>query len=650
MTSKIDFKQLTGQGIRIGIVDSGYSPNQCKINIGDCIDFSVLNEQKVDASQGSDYRDEIGHGTACAGIIFKKAPEAQIFPVKIFKRELVSDDEKLAMAIEWCVKQGVHLINLSLGTTATSNLQKLKAICELAFRNHIFIIAATSNDEQESFPASFKHVFGVTGGKISGKYDYYFDGSRSVQCIARGDRQRLDWLNGQKIFMGGTSFAAPHMTGIIALILQKYPGISYQELSEMLTKYSLKEEPKLANSNELYQGPAMPIIQNQSALKLSEIHQQNDISWIQKAVIFPYNKEMHSLVRFRNLLSFEIKNIVDVVGKKTIGKDSGQVIGAEESGIVVQKQLEYCLEESDTIILGYLNELSRIKRRDMIKEVLELALEHEKNVYSLSPIIENKYTELLKQFKNKNLYVHFPLVTYSDFKMITNTFDWRTPSRKPVIGVFGTSPQQGKFTAQLALRQELIKEGYRVGQLGTEHQSALFGFDFTFPNGYDGHQSIQIPVDLHITLLHSVMTGIENKNPHITIVGGQSGIIPYNFAERSQGYTLSSLIMILGTIPDAYILVVNSIDEFDYIHDNINVLKGLGKGETILLVFSDKRKDVINTFGRSSVVQHALSGEEVQATIKKFEDRFGIPATEIVSRKGRKKMLSIVENYFSDDQ
>ena len=117
----------------------------------------------------------------------------------------------------------------------------------------------------------------------------------------------------------------------------------------------------------------------------------------------------------------------------------------------------------------------------------------------------------------------------------------------------------------MVLRRELQKLGYKVGQVGTEHQSALFGFDFTFPNGYDGHHNIQIPMDLHITLLHSVMAGIEHNDPHIIIVGGQSGIIPYSYAEKSQGYTLSSLIMIMGTVPDAYILVVNSIDELDYI-------------------------------------------------------------------------------------
>ncbi|MBD3378719.1 DUF1611 domain-containing protein [candidate division KSB1 bacterium] len=266
----------------------------------------------------------------------------------------------------------------------------------------------------------------------------------------------------------------------------------------------------------------------------------------------------------------------------------------------------------------------------------------------MSPVNHENYNEFIELFKKNNLHLSSPLVTYEDFKKITSAFDWRIASKKPVVGVFGTSPQQGKFTTQLALRYELLREGYKVGQLGTEHQSALFGFDFTFPNGYDGHQNIQIPMDYHITLLHSAMAGIENDEPHIVVVGGQSGLIPYSYAEKSQGYTLSSILLLMGTIPDAYILVVNSIDEIEFIQQNINVLKGLGKGETILLVFSDKNKDIVTKYGRSTVTNRSMSNDEIAEFTKKLENHFKIPATEIISDHGRRKMLKAVEDYFAD--
>ena len=54
------------------------------------------------------------------------------------------------------------------------------------------------------------------------------------------------------------------------------------------------------------------------------------------------------------------------------------------------------------------------------------------------------------------------------------------------------------------------------------------------------------------------MVGIEQSEPDIIVVGGQSGVIPRSFYDKSQSYTLSSLILLFGTVPDAYILLVNS--------------------------------------------------------------------------------------------
>ena len=53
-----------------------------------------------------------------------------------------------------------------------------------------------------------------------------------------GDRQRLNWLEGKQIFMGGSSFAAPHISGLIALIIEKYDGITFNDLTEILQRHS----------------------------------------------------------------------------------------------------------------------------------------------------------------------------------------------------------------------------------------------------------------------------------------------------------------------------------------------------------------------------------------------------------------------------
>ena len=628
------FSELTGTGTRVGVIDSGFNAGKKNVR--------VLNGNSFcngDAQPDSNYTDMIGHGTACIGVIHSKAPDAEFLPVKIFESELITTMDILCKAIYWCVDHHCHIINLSLGTLDESDSDILKDACDFAHKHQTFIVAATSNDGQPSIPASFPNVFGVAGGKVSGKFDYFFDPHEKIQFVARGDRQRLSWLEGKQIFMGGSSFAAPHISGLIALIIEKYDGITFNDLTEILQRHSLSQCPKLVDSST-YAMSGM----SRSDVSIRDLNKTNAPGRIEEAVIFPYNKEMHGLVRFRELLPFRITRVVDIIGKRTIGKDSGEVIGGSESNLIIQQNLEDCLQYGDTLVLGYLDEISRIKKRDVLQESLKLALKHNKNVYSLSPIANKQYERLCKAFEEKHLHYAAPTIDFTTYEALTKTYDWRSRSQKPVVGVFGTGPQQGKFTAQLALKKQLQKIGYKVGQLGTEHQSALFDFDFTFPNGYEGHQSIQIPMDLHIPLLNSAMVGIEQSNPDIIVVGGQSGIIPHNFYEKSQSYTLPSLILLLGTVPDAYILLVNSIDEPEFIQENIRVLESLGKGKVILLVFSDKKKIVNNTV--NTVVSQPLFREEICQTILTLESTHGLPATEIISAEGQKKMADVVIDFF----
>lgn len=66
---------------------------------------------------------------------------------------------------------------------------------------------------------------------------------------------------------------------------------------------------------------------------------------------------------------------------------------------------------------------------------------------------------------------------------------YRNP--KPVLGVFGTSSRQGKFTLQLILRKHFTELGYVIGQIGTEPTAALFEMDADFHFGYNTNTDIR---------------------------------------------------------------------------------------------------------------------------------------------------------------
>jgi len=63
-----------------------------------------------------DYLDRLGHGTAVAAAIREKAPDAELYAVKIFDDRLSTKFDVLLRALNWCVENRIDLINLSVGT------------------------------------------------------------------------------------------------------------------------------------------------------------------------------------------------------------------------------------------------------------------------------------------------------------------------------------------------------------------------------------------------------------------------------------------------------------------------------------------------------------------------------------------------------
>ena len=66
---------------------------------------------------GGDLTDRLGHGTAVAGAIHEKAPDAALLAVKVFDRSLKTSGRALVEAIRWAAGARVAIINLSLGTS-----------------------------------------------------------------------------------------------------------------------------------------------------------------------------------------------------------------------------------------------------------------------------------------------------------------------------------------------------------------------------------------------------------------------------------------------------------------------------------------------------------------------------------------------------
>ena len=213
--------------------------------------------------------------------------------------------------------------------------------------------------------------------------------------------------------------------------------------------------------------------------------------------------------------------------------------------------------------------MSYIGKENIVDSLIKEAINRGKNIYSFDRIDKAEY-------KNDNIY--FPAVIDKYLPPLREGKLFYI--NKPVLGIFGTSSKQGKFTLQLELRKRLIDEGYQVGQLGTEPNALLFGLDCVYPVGYN--RMVCLDEEEQIRYLNYKMNEIADGNDLI-IVGSQSGTVPYEYKNTSY-YTYEQVNFLMATNPDAVVLCINYYDEINYIRRSINVIEQLGECKVLGLV------------------------------------------------------------------
>ncbi|WP_160196921.1 S8 family serine peptidase [Senegalia massiliensis] len=599
----------TGEGVKVAIIDSGINMTHKIFKNTRVKGCSLKLNSKEEIIISKNFDDNIGHGTATAGIIVRKAPNVELFIIKIFQEKLKCNHRILVKAIEVAINKDVDIINLSLGTTEEKNLKEIKRIINIAEENKINIISSESNTGHVSYPASLKNTIRVGGGDVRGKFNFYYQrDSLGDRFICRGDRQKLCWTVPEYIFLDGTSFAAPHMSACVSLLLDY--GIKTEDIKKTLIFLSNKNIKELKYTNSL----------------MYRVLKKENIKWIKQATVFPFNKEMHSLLNFKELLDFKIKNVCDIKGKGTKGKDTGMIIRGKENGLLIQTKFKEAIKDSDTVILGHLEKISNIYNEDILFKYLKISIESGKNVFSFSSLTNKKYSKLLELAKKNNQIIKYPLINEDNWKEYEDYYRYikNEKIKVPILGIFGTSSNQGKFTTQLAIRNKLQEYNYKVGQIGTEPHSELFGIDETFPLGFQG--DIKIPIDNYISYLDYIIKKVALKKPDIIIAGSQSGIIPYGiYTIPRDNYTLPSIAFLMGINADAYILTVNPSDSLKYIEESLKALEFIGKGKVIAISMGRISKKKVGFNTSELIINEKISADDYFIKKNKIENKFNIP-------------------------
>lgn len=190
----------------------------------------------VNPEENSNGEDCTGHGTSVCSIIGQDSDEegtrgvagdeenVELYSVKVLDAYNQGPVSRVAEGIQWCIDHDIDIINMSFGTDSYSAC--LEDAVQKAADAGILMVASVGNGGENSkveYPAAFSEVVGV------GSVDEYINPSvynaqgKELELLAPGENVPVNSFWGFYTVSGGTSFAAPHVSAVAALLWSQHP-------------------------------------------------------------------------------------------------------------------------------------------------------------------------------------------------------------------------------------------------------------------------------------------------------------------------------------------------------------------------------------------------------------------------------------------
>jgi subtilisin family serine protease len=188
--------------------------------------------------------DDHGHGTFVAGVAAGMTGNGEgtagvswgsrIIPVKVLRADGSGTDADVVEGIQWAVARGADVINLSLGGEGRS--AALDAAVDYALDRNVTVIAAAGNDgvDVPNYPAASPGVVSVGATDVEGRLAHFSNWGDTVDLVAPGMDITSTARGGGYAIGDGTSYAAPLVAGVAALVRSVQPGLPARDVANQV--------------------------------------------------------------------------------------------------------------------------------------------------------------------------------------------------------------------------------------------------------------------------------------------------------------------------------------------------------------------------------------------------------------------------------
>jgi len=251
----------TGKGIVVAVVDTGVDGTHPDL-AGQVIEgYRPLTDEVLLAGTDSSYGG--AHGTHVAGTIAATddglgivgvAPDAKIMPIVIFDTIGYVGDDEVAEGVIWAVDHGANILQNSWGGWGYS--YTLKAAFDYAMDNNVVVTVSAGNDHTDQhlhYPSNYPGIIQVAAVEYNGgeyRTTWFSNRSDAITVGAPGvailssvpGSSSLGYEgyslkgsnNGTYDLWQGTSMACPHVSGVIALLLEKHPTATVWQIRKLI--------------------------------------------------------------------------------------------------------------------------------------------------------------------------------------------------------------------------------------------------------------------------------------------------------------------------------------------------------------------------------------------------------------------------------